>query len=420
MNILISHVYSTHNNGDAAILSAQIEQLKHTFKNAHIHALTIDTIEPGYTFDGIPVFNSLMHGSVSPSNNRFKKLALACCMMSYTVLWVLVLRLTRRTLPLPRTWQKSMQLLVEADMQVCVGGGYLRAKDTGSSTVILALLFHQIWLAKLLHKPVYLFAQSFVPYPSRIQRTIATLGLNQANLILVREAQSKTLLTKLGINHERVVQVPDSAFMFKPKDSLDVRSILEIRASTEYLVGITVRAWLPDEAQATYEKAMAGFIDYLCEQRRCKVIVIAQVTSHRQNDDDRAVGKRIDQLLRSRKNVTFLDEQFTHYEIKSIFSKLDYLVGTRFHSVIFALTAGVPALAIEYEHKTRGIMQDLDLEKWVMNIEDVTTAKLVTLFSNLVHERQKYVEHLHKVLPPYILQARSAGRIIKQNYERTL
>ena len=45
---------------------------------------------------------------------------------------------------------------------------------------------------------------------------------------------------------------------------------------------------------------------------------------------------------------------------------LDYLVGTRFHSVIFALAARVPCIAIGYEHKTRGIMRDLSLDGWVL------------------------------------------------------
>src|SRR5207244_2107908 len=113
------------------------------------------------------------------------------------------------SLPLPLSWHVPMRLLVKADMQVCVGGGYLRAKNDTTSTFILLLLFHQIWLAKILNKPVYLYAQSFGPYPKKLQRFIATRGLKKADLILVREAQSKALLGTMGLDGDYVIQVPD-------------------------------------------------------------------------------------------------------------------------------------------------------------------------------------------------------------------
>src|SRR6202035_4610220 len=111
----------------------------------------------------------------------------------------------------------------------------------------------------------------------------------------------------------------------------------------------TARAWLPGAGQHAYERAMAEFIDRLSREPGVKVVVIPQVTATEQNDDDGVVGRRIQELIGSGGNVVFVEQQLTHYEIKALFACLDYLVGTRFHSVIFALTAGVPALAIEYE-----------------------------------------------------------------------
>ena len=417
MKILISHVYSSNNNGDAAILSAQIGELRRTFQNPQLHILTMDTIEAGYTFDEVPVCNALMYGAVSPANGKLKKLFLAFAMMTYTAAWAGVLRVGHITLPLPRRWKEPMRLLARADMQVCVGGGYLRAKNDMVSSLLLLLLFHQIWLAKALGKPVYLYAQSFGPYPRRIQRKIAIRGLRCADLILVREAKSRALLTDMGLTDERVIQIPDSAFMFKPPLTLDARPLLGMKRSDEQVVGVTARSWLPGAKQHTYERAMAEFIDRLSQRSGLRVAVIAQVTSEQQNDDDRVVGRRIQDLLGFRSNVVFLEERFTHYEIKSVFTNLSYLVGTRFHSVIFALTAGVPAMAIEYEHKTSGIMQDLGLDEWVLPIEDVTSGKLTALFDRLVLDREAYVRKLYEVLPAYTAKAAGAGRMIQEAYE---
>ena len=420
MKIVISHVYSSHNNGDAAILSAQLEQLRQTFPQAQLRILSVDSIEAGYKFEGIPVSNALMFGTVSPANGRPKKLMLAVTMMAYTAMWSMVFRSLRIRLPLPGSWRVPMRIMSESDLQVCVGGGYLRAKDDAISTLMLLLLFHQIWLARVLGKPVVLYAQSFGPYPKRIQYKLAATGLLYATLILVREANSRSLLARMGLDDDRVIQVPDSAFLFSPDLRFDPQPLIGERRPGEQIVGITARAWLPGAGQQAYERAMAEFIDWLSLQPGVKVVVIPQVTATEQNDDDRAVGRRIQELVGSRSKVVFLDRRFTHYEIKSVFACLDYLVGTRFHSVIFALTAGVPALAIEYEHKTSGIMRDLGLEDWVLAIEDVTTDRLVSLFGGLMRGRDDYLEQLHKVLPDYIASARASGSLIKEAYERSV
>lgn len=416
-NILISHVYSSNNNGDAAILSAQISELQRVFDQPTIRILSVDALPPDYTFDGLPVHNALMYGAVKPGRNRLYKLVSASAMMSYTTLWALVYRAFGWRLPLPKAWRSPLQLLLEADMQVCVGGGYLRAKPDLTSTVILSLLFHQVWLAKLLGKPVYLYAQSFGPYPTGLQRRLAVAGLKQADLILVREAKSKALLDRLGVVGSHVVQVPDSAFLFQPDSQPNVAQLLGSKKSGEQLVGITVRAWLPGRAQEQYEAAIAAFIERLQRLPHLKVVVIPQVTSEQQNDDDRHVGNRLQALLGQQERVLFLHQRFSHYDIKALFAQLDYLVGTRFHSVIFALTAGVPAIAIEYEHKTSGIMEDLQLDHWVIPMEAVTTDRLWQLFGQLQKERPAYLRQLQARLPDYIASARTSSELIKQDYE---
>jgi colanic acid/amylovoran biosynthesis protein len=418
MRIVISHVYSSHNNGDAAILSSQIDGLKTSFDDPEIYVFTIDKIEEGYTFEGVPVCNSLMYSSVSPENGRFRKLVLAIVMVVCTTIWAGFFRAFNVMMPLPPSLNRPLRLLVEADMQICVGGGYLRAKKDWSSTIILLLLFHQIWLASVLRKPVYLWAQSFGPYPTRVQRKIATVGLKFANLILVREGQSKALLAELGVADERVRQVPDSAFAFNPT-ILSCSQPELVDLPNGKVVGVTVRSWLPTEKQRAYELAMAAFLSIVSRQYGFKPVVIPQVTSVEKDDDDRIVGSRIRSLLADDCDVQFMNTRFSHHEIASIYANLDYLVGTRFHSVIFALSAGVPALAIEYEHKTSGIMKDLGLEEWTLPIEDVTCDKLLSLFELLVKNRESYTQELREVVPRYIKAAREGGSIIAAAYRQT-
>jgi colanic acid/amylovoran biosynthesis protein len=182
------------------------------------------------------------------------------------------------------------------------------------------------------------------------------------------------------------------------------------------VVGITVRSWLNEERQTDYEVAVAGLIDHIVSRPNCRVVVIPQVTSSAHHDDDRETGKRIARMLPKNGSVIFLNQQFTPSEILSVYAGLDYLVGTRFHSVIFALLSQVPAVAIEYEHKTSGIMQDLQLDEWVIPIEAVTAERLIELYDNIITEHDRYVAHLGRALPAYIANARMAADLIAENF----
>src|SRR2546430_13523272 len=60
------------------------------------------------------------------------------------------------------------------------------------------------------------------------------------------------------------------------------------------------------------------------------------------------------------------------------------VTGVQTCALPISLTSDVPAIAIEYEHKTSGIMHDLELEKWVIRIEDVTADNLARMVDELM------------------------------------
>jgi colanic acid/amylovoran biosynthesis protein len=104
----------------------------------------------------------------------------------------------------------------------------------------------------------------------------------------------------------------------------------------------------------------------------------------------------------------------SYHELKSLYANLDFLIGTRFHSVIFSLASFVPCIAIEYEHKTGGIMRELGLHRWVIPFEDVTAERLQSLFDELIQNADSYRAYLREVIPPYIIQSQAFATTLKQ------
>jgi colanic acid/amylovoran biosynthesis protein len=166
---------------------------------------------------------------------------------------------------------------------------------------------------------------------------------------------------------------------------------------------MTARSWLPPDAQTAYERALAATIDHLQADGRARVVLIPQVMTNDAADDDRIVQRRIAGFCSS--EPLRVESLRDHHELKAIYGELDLLIGTRFHSVIFSLTAGVPCIGIAYEHKTTGIMRELGLEQWVIAIEAVTAENLIVLADRLVASADDYRLLLAERMPPYVARA---------------
>jgi len=202
--------------------------------------------------------------------------------------------------------------------------------------------------------------------------------------------------------------------LLRSSGKIDLRKAYHIPAD-KLLVGVTVRAWLKGDAQAKYEQAVANALDAVVETSNAHVVFIPQVTAAK-GDDDRVVSRRVCELMRHDKAATLIEDAPDHYRIKAMYDNLDVLLGTRFHSVIFSLTSFVPVLAIEYEHKTSGIMHDLLLDAWVLKFENVAAPQLTKLLQKLVGERTAYRERLRKRLPPYEQKAAQAADLLARAY----
>ncbi|MFW6016293.1 MAG: polysaccharide pyruvyl transferase family protein, partial [bacterium] len=68
------------------------------------------------------------------------------------------------------------------------------------------------------------------------------------------------------------------------------------------------------------------------------------------------------------------------------YSLFDYIVGTRFHSVIFSLSNSIPGIAISYAgNKSYGIMHDIGLDEYVIDIREVSYNLLKEKFDSLIN-----------------------------------
>lgn len=408
-NIIISHVYSSDNKGDAALTSVLIRDLKQKFPRAKITILKLESIEENGQFEGAAEKPSFMYYVANTYHHPHLKLAYALYMMSATLLWAMWRRATGYHLYLPQHLREIATIYESAELVVPVGGGYIRSRKGLVARFNIPLLLHPLLLGCILGKPTVLYSQSVGPFQNKLEKWMVSYVLKRMTLILLREDISVALLASMGVS-ANVMRAIDSGFLLEAAEEIDVRKEHGI-AADKLLVGVTVRSWLGSNAQTTYEKAVAKALDTLIQTSNAHVIFIPQVTATK-GDDDRIVSRRVHNFMRHKKSATVVTDEPDHHRIKAMYNYLDILLGTRFHSVIFSLTSHVPVLAIEYEHKTSGIMRDLNLEDWVIKIEEVSAQNLTAQLQKLVRDQAEYRRHLRRHLPPYLHRARQTIELL--------
>ncbi len=417
MKILITHVYSNDNKGDAALLSVLISDIRRAFESPSITILTLDRVATGEKFDEVPVKNGFMYYARNGNSNFFYKGIHGIFVAASTLLWAAAYRVSGRKIPVPEYLNEVIRLYTDADLVIPVGGGYIRGKSGLVETGMLFFILHPLWFTAILGKPTINYTQSVGPFGNRLQTWMAKRTIRMLTGIIAREKITYSLLVRWGVKNMGISV--DSGFSFISSSKRDLRSDLNMPVD-QMLVGITVRKWLKPKKQQVYEMLIAKVADRIIEKYGAVVVFIPQVTVEHNHDDDRVSSERAYSFMERKENAHVVRERYDHHVIKALYGGLDYLIGTRFHSVIFALTSYVPAIAIEYEHKTRGIMLDLGLGGWVRDIRELQATDMERLFDELVAQRNAYVAKLQQKLPEYIQQANLSIRFVKELYDRKL
>jgi colanic acid/amylovoran biosynthesis protein len=407
--VLITNAYSARNRGDAAIVLGMVEALRATdvFRDAELRISSADHVNDArwYPVATVPSFASLK--SRVSGVEAVNQLYFLAVLLPVSLVWAMVRRHAGIELPLPRDMTRMVAAYSEADLVVAAGGGYLYTTSAVRGGVVLLTQLMGFLFGVLLGKPVVLYAQSIGPFAAGWQAALVRWAVARVDLVEVREDVSRRLLEGWSLPTP-ISSACDAAFLLAASPPDGVSAPLE--PSHGPTVGMTVRRWFRrPERQAAYEGAMAAFVRWLVRDRGASVVLLPQVTFAEGGDDDRVVARRVAGASGLERGVRIVDDELTAAEVKWWCGRVDLFVGTRMHSNIFALSSGVPTVAVAYQPKTAGIMARLGLERWVVPIEDVTADGLRRVFDDAVAASDEIGEILRVAIPRLEADARAAG-----------
>jgi colanic acid/amylovoran biosynthesis protein len=415
VKVLLINNHSVLNVGDHAILVETLRMLRVGLPEAEIALTFNDTLSAQAMVPDYPIYSAPLTWMTRTSGDGETTVPVARwrqgLLLILLLMQALIYRLSGRTVRFFADPEKHelVRAFATADVILACGGGYIYAP--GPHDGILGgfnLRLINCLLAILMGKTLVLLPQSIGPLHDAMQRRIVRWIVRKAALTFVRERQSLRVLHELGCD-QRALYAPDLAFGMLSAPDDQTQALREhVRAALlqpTFRVGITAINWQGQNTsfdhQQRYEQALLGFINTITAAGGV-VVCFNQCCGPTAVEDDRLVHCRLQQQAAQPDRVILINDLFPPDVIQAAYGKMDYFVGTRMHSVILALNAGVPSIAIGYLQKTEGVLDAVGLADWCCNINELASDQLTIMFHRLRQQHAQpdataYVQHARRM-----------------------
>jgi len=297
-----------------------------------------------------------------------------------------------RFLGIPTLWA-----LWKSDIALICDGIIFGKKLFNPAFNFLIVLIFVVPLARLLGCKVICYSCGIGPFPSKISQVLARWTLNNCDLVVMREHDSKKLAEDIGVT-KPIPVTGDAAFINPvsgPERGMEILRSIGV-AVDKPLFGVNVTqyfdTWLkPEERVESAEK----FLDMLANgiNRTKKIVGFDVVVFSTHPMDEQAVQNLADKVS----GKVLKNREYLSHDIQAAMRECQLFMGMRFHSVILASAVEVPIVSLIYAPKVRGYMRLLDCEEYGLEFaaltEDILVEKLVDAWNNRaeIQHKQKAV-----------------------------
>lgn len=268
--------------------------------------------------------------------------------------------------PFFRTYKKMYKW---ADVVVCAPGGICMGGFQDWNH-----LFYLI-LAKFYKKPLAYYGRSFGPFPTeteknRLFKKYSLEMLNYFSFLSIRDHKTELLAEELNIPF---VSTVDTAFLDSPKVEIPYE-LTSLIGETPYVVFVpNYLLWhYVYRGKVSHEQVMSFYSKVMDELLLAfpdhHVVMLPQVFCGREYAlSDVGFFRDLAHLKKNHRIIVTADCYSSDIQ-QTIISGAKALLGSRYHSVVFAINQNVPFVALSYEHKIVGLLETLGKQDCCVDI----------------------------------------------------
>ena len=104
-------------------------------------------------------------------------------------------------------------------------------------------------------------------------------------------------------------------------------------------------------------------------------------------------------LFAGESRVTFLDRDFSCIEYNELVKRFDFVIASRYHSIIHAYKNGVPCIAIGWAVKYNTLLESFGQEQYCFDLrKEVSPAEIIAAMKRMTENRLSEKERILKTL----------------------
>jgi colanic acid/amylovoran biosynthesis protein len=231
-------------------------------------------------------------------------------------------------------------------------------------------------MAKYTNKPLAYYGRSFGPFPTitnsnRLFKKLSLEMLDYFSFLSIRDRKTENLAKEIGVKY---VSTVDSAFLDSSQALLD-NQLIEKIGSDKYVVFVpNLLVWHYHYKQITTKQDVLVFFSRILEKYKeaypkHKVVMLPQTFNNGTYElDDINFFKELKEFTHD-DDIVIFDDNLSSDIQQAIIHKSAFVVGARYHSIVFAINQNVPFVALSYEHKIAGLLETLGKQS---NMIDIT------------------------------------------------
>ncbi|MGE7136685.1 colanic acid biosynthesis pyruvyl transferase WcaK [Luteibacter sp. NPDC031894] len=367
--ILIVGNHTCGNRGDCAILRGLLECLEDALPGRRIDVTSRFPVSSEYLLGRALLPDTLNRYYLDAGKQRFG--ALRATVLRRLVPRLLHAHLRRRWwarwVPLPRLHREYIASLQAYDIVIQVGGSFF--VDLYGATQ-----YDQATCALLAGRPIYLVGHSVGPFEHAFFRKVSQDVMARVDALALREEVSARHMQDASIPQDKLRWTSDTAWLVHPGAPVEVDT-------AKPTVAVTFRELAPFDkrlgvTQAQYEGAFAELLDAVIDAGFHVRAFSTCTAIDGYPKDDRMIALKVRSRLRRPEACHVEMDELNDVELGRRLGACVLTIGTRLHSAIISMNFGTPSVALNYEHKSEGIMKRLGVDDLAMPVQSLLDGTL--------------------------------------------
>lgn len=268
---------------------------------------------------------------------------------------------------------KVIEIYKKADYVICAPGGICMG---GFQNWIHLFMLK---LAKYLNKPLIYYGRSFGPFSTttkadRIFKKISLEMLNYFSFLSIRDKKTEELAKNLNLKY---ISTVDTAFLDSPKVDLPAEIISQIDKK-DYMVFVpNILIWHYKYRNKITKKTVINFYKYIIDEisllnPSLNIVMLPQTFNFGTYLGDDINFFRDIQSETKNPNIIVIEDNYSSDIQQTIISKAKFIIGARYHSIVFAINNNIPFIALSYEHKIAGLLMNLGKTDRLVDITNLS------------------------------------------------